>query len=153
MDLPQSQMGMLEMQFFRTPSIRDMIQNKFNDFHRRARNHWHLCLIQDDVFIASFAQQWSNFLSLTRECIAQLTPTLASIILRSFDMPVKEVNRKRKGRHQKVTYFLALPEAAKERKYWDTALWALSPFTEDFRSYSIHAAGFSQTLSEFVNRH
>jgi uncharacterized protein YyaL (SSP411 family) len=51
-----------------------------------------------------------------------------------------------------ASFFLALAEAAKEPRYRDAALWALSAFTGDFSSYGIHAAGFGQALNEFVNR-
>jgi hypothetical protein len=60
--LPHGQIGMLEMQLFRTSPICEMVQNKFNDFHRRANNRGHLRFIQDDVLIASFAPHWRDLL-------------------------------------------------------------------------------------------
>jgi uncharacterized protein len=51
-----------------------------------------------------------------------------------------------------ASFFLGLAGATGERRYQDAALWGLSPFTGDFSSYGIHAAGFGQALDEFVNR-
>lgn len=50
-----------------------------------------------------------------------------------------------------ASFFLKLAEATKERRYRKAALWALSAFTGDFRTYGIHAAGFGQALADFVN--
>jgi uncharacterized protein len=49
-----------------------------------------------------------------------------------------------------ASFFLALAAAARESRYRDAALWALSAFTTDFGSYGIHAAGFGQALNEFM---
>jgi len=50
-----------------------------------------------------------------------------------------------------ASFFLALAETTREPRYRDAALWALSAFPADFSSYGIHAAGFGQSLNEFVN--
>ncbi|HXV80648.1 MAG TPA: DUF255 domain-containing protein [Candidatus Binatia bacterium] len=50
-----------------------------------------------------------------------------------------------------ASFFLALAEAAKETRYRDAALWALSPFTGDFSSYGIHASAFGQALVKLLH--
>ena len=55
MDLSHCKMRMLEMEFFRAPAIGEMIQHEFNDFHSRACDQRHACLIKDNMFVARFA--------------------------------------------------------------------------------------------------
>ena len=50
-------------------------------------------------------------------------------------------------------FLLALFEATREARYRDATLWALAPFTGDFRSYGIHASAFGQALAELLKGH
>lgn len=50
-------------------------------------------------------------------------------------------------------FFLKIAGAAKKEEYRNSALWALSAFTEDFGSYGIHAAIFGRSLASYFRSH
>ena len=52
-----------------------------------------------------------------------------------------------------ASFFLGLADATGDMRYRDAALWAFTPFTENFAEYGVHAANFGQALGELVQPH
>jgi len=55
-DLSHAECGVLEMKFFWAPTIGEVVKHDLDDFNVCAGNDGYLRFVEDDMFVASFAE-------------------------------------------------------------------------------------------------
>ena len=53
-DLSKCKVRMLETKLVWAPAICTLIEDQFNDFHRRPRDEWYTFIVKDDMLVARF---------------------------------------------------------------------------------------------------